>query len=278
MRWWRVLVLCAAVVGCCCAGSVQAEEAGPLVFRLYVPQYHAQAPVKLGLSGASAEQAAAIGGNWYYNWGTYGRNTDDVEFVPMIWGEREMTATIPVGTRWLLGFNEPDGQSLISPERAAQLWRELELRHARVKLVSPAPSHLDPNWLMRMRDAYIALYGQPPRFDAIAFHGYFATAAELIALAELYIAWAEEWGVPEVWCTEYAFLPGWNANWAQETRAWLAWVARTPRLTRHSPFIGYIEIPHWSWPTGDPLLDPSLFTAQGGTVLTDIGRAYAGRN
>jgi hypothetical protein len=252
---------------------------GPLVFRLYIPQYHAQAPVKLGLSGASAEQAAAIGGNWYYNWGTYGRSTEDVEFVPMIWGEREMTATIPVGTRWLLGFNEPDGQSLVTPERAAELWRQLEATHPDRKLASPGPSHLDPGWLKRMRSAYITRYGEPPRFDALCAHSYRATAAEIMADVRIYLDWAEAWGVPEVWLTEFAILPGWSGpGWERELRTLLAWLDSEPRITRYSPFIGHLDIPHWSWPTDDPLLDPSLFTAQGGLVLTEIGRVYAGRN
>jgi len=277
MRWWRVLVLC-GLVGWFGAASVQAQNAEPVVFRLYVPQFYAAPPVKFGLSGATAEQTVAIGGNWYYNWGTQGRSTDDVEYVPMIWGAEHMGDVVPRGSRWLLGFNEPDGQSLVSPERAAELWRELERRYPGVKLAAPAPSHLDPAWLVRFRNAYIGKYGAPPRLDALAFHGYFPTAEQLIALAEQYLAWADAWGVPEVWCTEYAFLPGWSGDaWAWETAEWLGWVARTPRLTRHSPFIGHLDIPHWSWPTSDPLLDPSLFTEAGGLVLTDVGRVYAGR-
>lgn len=247
--------------------------------RIYLPFYVSQPRAKLGLSGGTAAQAEALGGSWLYNWSPWGQSTEAVQFVPMIWGTATMTATVPTDAAWLMGFNEPDGQSLITPERAAELWRELERRYPGVKLASPAPSHLDPAWLVRFRNAYIGRYGAPPRLDALAFHGYFATAEELIALAEQYLAWADAWGVSEVWCTEYAFLPGWSGDaWAWETAEWLGWVARTPRLTRHSPFIGHLDIPHWSWPTSDPLLDPSLFTETGGVVLTEIGRAYAGRN
>lgn len=276
-EWHRVLVCCAAAVVCVGAGRVQAEAPG-MRYQVFLPQYHIAAMAKLGVSGATPEQVDALGGSWYYAWGPNGRSTDGVEFVPMIWGEANMTATVSAGA-WLMGFNEPDGQSLITPERAAELWRQLEAMHPDRKLASPGPSHLDPGWLKRMRAAYIMRYGEPPRFDALCAHSYRATANEVIADLRIYLDWAEAWGVPEVWLTEFAVLPGWSGpGWEYELRTLLAYLEAEPRITRYSPFVGYLDIPHWTWPTSDPLLDPSLFTQAGGLVLTDVGRAYARRN
>ena len=279
MRWWRVLVLCAAVVGCCCAGSVQAEEAGPLVFRLYVPQYHIQPAPKLGVSGASTAQVEALGGSWVYWWGPTGHGTSDVEFVPMVWGPNNIGAEVPQEARWLLGFNEPDLQDDLDPRMAdgAGLWRDVERLYPDKMLVSPAPSHLDPGWLKRMRADYILRYGEPPRFDALAAHSYHGTADEIIADLRIYLDWADEWCVHQVWLTEFAILPGWNPAWQYELEKLLRWLEAEPRITRYSPFVGYLEIPHWSWPTDDQRLNPSLFTAAGGVVLTDVGRVYADR-
>lgn len=289
-RGWRSILgglLYWALIGLLClllAGSVvQVDEAAaqnpePLTRMVYIPYYVSQPRAKLGLSGGTTAQTAVLGGSWYYAWGPNGRSTDGVEFVPMIWGEATMTATVQTDAVWLLGFNEPDGQSLVPPERAAELWRQLEAMHPERKLASPGPSHLDPGWLKRMRTAYITEYGEPPRFDALCAHSYRATANEVIADLRIYLDWAEAWGVPEVWLTEFAVLPGWSGpGWEYELRTLLAWLEAEPRITRYSPFVGHLDVPHWTWPTSDPLLNPSLFTEAGGLVLTDVGRAYAGR-
>ena len=102
MRWLRVLVCCAAAVVCYGGGGEQAEAPG-MRYQVFLPLYHIAAMPKLGLSGATAAQTVAIGGNWYYNWSTQGRSTDDVEYVPMIWGAEHMGDVVPRGSRWQIG-------------------------------------------------------------------------------------------------------------------------------------------------------------------------------
>ena len=59
---------------------------------------------------------------WWYNWGLSrtGGNTG-IEFVPMVWGSSTVNGTIPSGSKYLLGFNEPNfkAQSNLTPLAAA---------------------------------------------------------------------------------------------------------------------------------------------------------------
>jgi len=280
LYWALIGLLCLLLAGSVVQvdGMAAAQNPEPLTRMVYIPYYVSQPRAKLGLSGGTTAQTAVLGGSWLYNWGSWGQSTEAVQFVPMIWGADNVGVPVPSDAVWLLGFNEPDGQSLVATQRGAELWREIERLYPDKRLASPAPSHLDPGWLKRMRLAYITRYGEPPRFDALCAHSYRDTAAGIIADVRIYLDWAEAWGVPEVWLTEFAILPGWNPAWRYELETLLAWLEAEPRVTRYSPFIGHLDVPHWTWPTSDPLLNPSLFTEAGGLVLTDIGRAYARRN
>lgn len=246
-------------------------------YRVFLPQFYTTVTPKFGLSGSSALQTEAIGGSWFYYWGPQGQGTDSVEFVPMILGPSNIGDKIISNGQWLLGFNEPDlqQQADIRLEDSPYLWKQIEELYPNKKLGSPAPSHLDIQWLECMRNAYIAIYGIPPRFDALIAHSYRATADETIADLQIYIRWAKEWGVKEVWLTEFAFLPGWNSNYKQEIEKFIKWAENEPILTRYSPFIAYIEPNHWSWPTDNPLLNLSLFTMSGGLEFTELGKLYA---
>jgi hypothetical protein len=59
---------------------------------------------------------------------------------------------------------------------------------------------------MQFREAYIAQYGRTPRLDALAMHFYGQRAADGIALTEWYKERAREWGITQVWVTEFAIL------------------------------------------------------------------------
>lgn len=87
----------------------------------------------------------------YYTWGPSPAKAN-IEFVPMLWGSRQVTqwdSTIndtlsSLNVTHALGFNEPDitGQSDISPADGAALWKaHIEpLKAQGVRLGSPAPS------------------------------------------------------------------------------------------------------------------------------------------
>src|SRR5436190_1067647 len=66
---------------------------------------------------------------WWYNWSLSrsGGNTG-IEFVPMVWGSSTINGTIPTGSKYLLGFNEPNfkAQSNLTPQAAANAWPTLQ--------------------------------------------------------------------------------------------------------------------------------------------------------
>ncbi|GAB3225086.1 hypothetical protein GCM10027423_61290 [Spirosoma arcticum] len=106
-------------------------------------------------------QALAPGLSWWYNW--YHKPDAGaaavypglgVDYVPMQWGRQldgqpftadQLAATIPAGTTYLLGFNEPNfrSQANLTPTQAAALWPMLEdvARRRNLKLVSPAVNY-----------------------------------------------------------------------------------------------------------------------------------------
>lgn len=242
-------------------------------YRYFIPMW-AKPLNKLGLAGCPAT-CQALGCAWCYSWGPEPGGTPDAETVPMLWGANDVGKALGGNSPWLLGFNEPDlsNQANLTPEQAAALWRQVETLYPGRKLVSPAPSHFDVAWLGRFRDAYAVAYGVWPRLDALAFHCYWS-ADECIAIGEQFVAWAAAWGVPEVWCTEFAFVPAWAADAEADARRFVAWAEAEPTVTRYAPFVSHIAGGEWYWPDARPEANPSVFAADGMT-LTEIGKWYA---
>jgi hypothetical protein len=96
-------------------------------------------------SAAFAPTAALPGVSWWYNWsaaGSGGSAGNAIEFVPMIWGSGSLKAALPAGSRYVLGFNEPNftAQSDLTPQQAAADWPSIETsaKAAGIPLVSPA--------------------------------------------------------------------------------------------------------------------------------------------
>ena len=69
----------------------------------------------------------------------------------MIWGSGSLPTTIPNGSRYLLGFNEPNlsaqGSSDLTPQQAANLWPQVEAiaKSAGIPIVSPAVNLCTPD-------------------------------------------------------------------------------------------------------------------------------------
>lgn len=141
-----------------------------------------------------------------------------METVPMAWSG--LPGKLGGNSAWLMGFNEPDrpDQSNLSPERAAELWVQIETLYPDRLLVSPAPSHLDPAWIVRFREAYVQQFKRPPRLDALATHCYLPTASQCEALIQQFEVWARAWGVKQVWLTEFNCSTLGNAR--TEEQAW----------------------------------------------------------
>ena len=119
------------------------------------------------------------------------------------------------------------------------------------------------------------LYGVPPRFDALAWHCYEWQAAGCIARGKQFVGLARAWGVPEVWCTEFAFVRAHTANPEREALAFVAWLEAEALITRYAPYGHYVERGAWYWPDTRASADPSLFAGPGSLELTDVGKWYA---
>jgi hypothetical protein len=127
--------------------------------------------------GASDIAVLRAGISWYYNWGAAPgacldateKDALPLEYVPMAWGLTDggsgcasggvcfndgltidkLLESIPEGTRYLLGFNEPNfaHQSNLTPSVAARAWKHLEriAKERALALVGPATNYCDPN-------------------------------------------------------------------------------------------------------------------------------------
>lgn len=53
-----------------------------------------------------------VGAAWWYNWHPTNPSNCPGEFIPMIWGKRDIPVPeLPGGSDWLLGFNEPNSSN-----------------------------------------------------------------------------------------------------------------------------------------------------------------------
>lgn len=178
----------------------------------------------IAYGGHSGADLAALsrGLDWWYNWSpspeagaasVYG--SLGVEFVPMVWGGTpdadEVSAAIPAGASYLLGFNEPNfiSQSNKTPTEAAALWPVLEEVAAARNLEIGAPAlnycgdcvsengttYSDPVVYL---DAFLAACTDC-RIDFIPVHWY---ACNVDAL-KWYIERFKKYNKP-IWVTEFA--------------------------------------------------------------------------
>ncbi|KAF7369070.1 Glyco-hydro-cc domain-containing protein [Mycena venus] len=150
--------------------------------------------------------------SWYYTWSLSSVDTD-LEFVPMLWGEKDVTqwtdpsdginATIaqrkPTA---VLGMNEPQetGQSNLTPQQGADMWKTyIEPLHSQgLRLGSPAPSSA-PSGKTWIQDFLTACNGGCT-VDFIALHYYDVNATKF---AEYLTDFHDTFQRP-IWVTEWA--------------------------------------------------------------------------
>lgn len=106
----------------------------------------------------------------YYTWSPWPTNNTGIEFVPMLWGKDQINDfTSTLGNTLTsnqvsaaLAFNEPQqsGQSNLSPEDGASMWKEYiePLKAKGLRLGSPAPSSA-PNGKTWLQDFLAACNG-----------------------------------------------------------------------------------------------------------------------
>jgi hypothetical protein len=138
---------------------------------------------KRGLSWPSENKQDSpnlfTGGNvkWFYNWSADKNSNVNLEFVPMLWGEKwQNPADFPgkvqsQGAKVILGFNEPErsDQANMSPDRAAALWKQYvePLAGRGVRLGSPAVASTEEGlqWLQNF-------LSRGCKVDFLALHWY----------------------------------------------------------------------------------------------------------
>ncbi len=248
---------------------------------------------KKGMAGYFAN-AAAIKGNWGYNWG---RTTSvalppDAVFHPMQWGNGNWDIGSTQGpleqflSEWkrqdhathLLGFNEPDGatQSNIIEATALTLWPRLE--RMEMPLVSPVTVNPDNAWMNTfMTQAQTLGY----RVDAVAAHNYPSpNGGSSDALVTLLQTLNTDWNRP-VWLTEFSTVD-WagTASWTEEDNYnWLAefmWRAESLTWLRHYSLFLFTADATYPEPTNvtDTVAPRSNAYKADGVTPTSFGELY----
>jgi hypothetical protein len=232
------------------------------------------------LPGQHCADTQRLGATWYYSWTPVPQPcSNGVEAVPMIWrpdDPRRDDAALPTGA-YLLALNECESpaQCGASPEAAAVAWRGWERDFPERRLVGPHVSQTPEGraWLLAWRQAYVDLYGKPPRVWALGAHCYGTLAMCQPVIADR-LALAAEWTTSgNVWLTEFAVLRynvASDAEQLSESQRYLAWVAAQPRIERYAWFIARdygepVAFPAGIWQTG-------MIDAAGD--ITPTGRMY----
>ena len=211
----------------------------------------ARAPTcKRGIATNTAPGAAFYPAvRWWYNWSLSrsGGNTG-IEFVPMVWGSSTVSGTIPSGSKYLLGFNEPNfkAQSNLTPQAAADRLARAADQRARTRarsIVGPGMNFCGPAANCNGTDPYVYLTDflaacTNCQVDHIAVHWYNCDLPSLRAYIESNASLAgwEQFGKP-IWLTEFS-CDG-NATAAQQEafmRAAIPYLESHPNVFRYSWF------------------------------------------
>jgi hypothetical protein len=236
-------------------------------------------------SAAFAPSASSPGISWWYDWSTASSGGDSaIEFVPMIWGGSDLTATLPAGSRYVLGFNEPNfkAQSNLTPQQAAADWPSVEAAAKAagdLPIVSPAvnfcgsstdssqcsdPAVTDP--YTYLKDFFAACPGC--QVDYVAVHWYNCDLPSLQAYLEGNVDAGGtlqgfvQFGKP-IWLTEFACDPSHSvADQKAYMQAAVPYLEGNPRVFRYS------------WFSAASIPNAELANADGS--LTELGTTYVG--
>jgi hypothetical protein len=234
-------------------------------------------------SSALAATASSAGVSWWYNWAAQGAAGAGIEFDPMIWGSGSLDAKLPAGSRYVLGFNEPNfkAQSNLTAAQAAADWPMVQAaaKATGAALVAPAvnycgssadpsgcsdPSVTDPyTWL---KDFFAACGGCT--VDYVAVHWYNCDLPSLKAYLEGNLDAGGglqgfvQFGKP-IWLTEFACD---NSHGEADQEAYMR--AAVPYLE------GNPHVFRYSWFNASNIANALVMNADG--TLTTLGKVYVG--
>jgi Glycosyl hydrolase catalytic core len=212
--------------------------------------------------------------SWWYDWSlTGGGPNTGIEFVPMIWGSSTVSGTIPAGSKFVLGFNEPNfhAQSNLTPQAAAAAWPALQAnaRAAGAAIVSPAMNFCGPAASCNGTDPYQYLKDffaacTNCQVDYVAVHWYNCDLPSLKDYLEPggSLEGFEQFGKP-IWLTEFS-CDGSATAAQQETfmRAAIPYLEGNPHVFRYS------------WFSASPIPNAVLMNGDGSPNA--LGQVYAG--
>jgi hypothetical protein len=231
--------------------------------------------------GDWSEKVSQTKSHWFYSWGakTSIKEPFNIDYVPMVYGKWDTEETFETlrnqaaagEIKYLLGFNEPDGESQanMTVEEAIALWPSLE--SVGVPLGSPAAVGLNSEWFIEfMRQAK----DQGLRIDFICVHSYGGLGnmnGFLNKLAETY----DTYGLP-IWITEFG-VGDWDATTVEEHKYTPAQIMTymqeiLPELEARAYIHKYAWFP--SRQSFAPLSSNALWV-DGTTQLTELGEFYA---
>ncbi len=236
-------VTLALILGMLTYGSTSVAELTPrayfpIVMNGYeIPAISTKKCVGLG-SGFDEAKVSNLGAWCTYFYGPNVPSSTTLSITGMI-NKDNLSTTGNSG--YFMGWNEPDLTDpnwSMTPTRAAELWPMAVEANPGKLPVAPGisqgvgwriPSGID--WLRQFYDEHVRLWGRPPELQALSIHCYYDTAAQCIALVQQIIDLAQEWGVPEVWVTEFAFWR--STDWEEQTRQFVSWMESEPMITRY---------------------------------------------
>jgi hypothetical protein len=220
---------------------------------------------------------ADVHATWYYNWAAGRGNLTapaGVEFVPMIWGAKSVTAATLSQAKGqgkvLLGFNEPDlaGQANMPVAQALDLWPQLAATGMR--LGSPAPAtgaDRAGGWLDQFMSGAAA---RGYRVDFIALHWYGSdfSAAATSQLRSYLQATYNRYHKP-IWLTEYALI---NFSGGAKYPTQSQQAAFVKASTAMLDSLSYVE--RYAWFALPATNGSGTGLYQNGTTPTEVGTAY----
>jgi hypothetical protein len=196
-----------------------------------------------------------------------------MEFVPMVWGAASLGKAIPAGSKFLLGFNEPNfqAQSNITPQQAAADWPKVEAAAAATgaAIVSPAVNFCGPanqcndtSPYQYLKDFFAACQGC--KVDYVAVHWYNCDLPSLQGYIDGNgnLEGFVQFGKP-IWLTEFSC--GGSATEAQQEaymKAAIPYLEGNPHVFRYS------------WFSATPIPNAQLVNPDG--TPTALGQVYIG--